>query len=467
MIRLATSQKGAIGMLTTRDRETTSRVRAGSWFARNWVIAALMIVSVVYGGAVTILHEDTLSPIDEVVYLDYTYKLWDQGVVHKGERFGDDVAHLVACEQVLPFGRLGQVCGSDAVDYGALPNGGFTTGEGYTPLYFWTVRIIGDPIHAVTGLSEVTSWRLSGVVWLAVTVLVLAALMRRFTLPDAVIGAIGLLFISSPYAWWTYTYISTDVSVVFFGALVLLCVVQARTGRWSAWWLLLLGLLAPLFKITNLLAFGFAVIYVVFDAIFHRRERDAAHPRQRPVAFLVPFALSVLLAAAVQIAWMRLVPMLAVSEVVVDQGITEPLTGSELVRLATSAVPGALTHNPFAGRSGSPIVDFVFIPLSWLAITFVVGAVLSVRRADVRAPLVWATAVACAAALPALALTMWLLTGTYFPLPSRYGAALIPAILVVGGFLFKNRPATLLVALYAGVLMVGGVAIAIQIGASY
>lgn len=440
-----------------------------AWTRRHWVSLVLVLVSLVYGGVVTVVHEDTLSPIDEVVYLDYTYKVWDQGIVHRGERFGPDVAHLVACAKVLPFGNLGQTCGSTTVDYGALPNDGYTTGDGYTPLYFWTVRLIGDPIHAVTGLDQVASWRLSGVVWLAFTMLLIVGLLRRFRVPDFAVLALGLLFIGSPYAWWTYTYISTDTSVVAFGAALLLVTVQSRAGRWSTWWLVPLAVLAPLFKITNLIGFGLVALYVVFDVLARRHAKGADPERVRSDfrGFWLPFAVSVVVAGATQFAWMRVIPLLAVSDVVVDQGVTQPLTVAELIRLATVGVNGAITHNPYGAHSSNELVGLAFLPLSWLTIAFVLGAVMSSRWNRETGPIVWATGVASILALPALGAIMTVLAGVYFPLPGRYAAALIPAILVLGGIMLRNRIFTGAVVGYSAVLLVLGVAIAAQIGAAY
>lgn len=442
--------------------------RVAVWSRRHWVSLTLVLVSLVYGGAVTILHEDTLSPIDEVVYMDYTYKVWDQGMVHRGERFGPEVAHLVACAKVLPFGDLGQTCGSSVVNYGGLPNNGYTTGEGYTPLYFWTVRLIGDPIHALTSLSEPTSWRLSGPVWLAITMVLLVALMRRFSIPSAVTLALGLLFIASPYAWWTYTYISTDASVVAFGAALLLVVVQARAGRWSAWWLVPLGVLAPLFKITNLIAFGLVALYVLIDEASRRVGRqNSTRPRSTLRRFSLPFGLSFILAAGIQFAWMRLIPVLAVSDHIVDQGVAKPLTPVEVLRLATLGISGAITHNPYAARSAGEFVGLVYLPLSWLMIAFVLGAMMSLRWDRDRGPVVWATGLACVLALPALGVIMTVLAGVYFPLPGRYTAALIPATLLLGGMILRNRVFTGVVAAYAGALLAAGVVLAAHIGATY
>lgn len=456
-------------MSLTAEPAARRTVGVAAWSRRHWVSLVLVLVSLVYAGAVTILHEDTLSPIDEVVYMDYTYKVWDQGMVHRGEQFGPDVAHLVACAKVLPFGDLGQSCGSSEVNYGGLPNNGYTTGEGYTPLYFWTVRLIGDPIHALTGISEPTSWRFSGAVWLAFTMIVFVGLLRRFNIPDPVILALGLLFIGSPYAWWTYTYISTDVSVVVFGAGLLLATVQARSGAWSGWWLVPLGFLAPLLKITNLIAFGLVALYVVIDECSRRLNKQPSDPHRGTSfrGFWLPLGLSALLAAVLQFAWLRLIPLLAVSDHIVDQGVATRLTPVELVRLTTVGVSGAISHNPLSGGSLAEFVALAFLPLSWLMIAFVLGALMSMRWRHDRSPLVWATGLACLLALPALGVIMTASAGVYFPLPGRYAAALIPAILLVGGMLLRNRVFTAAVAFYAGILMVGGIVIAVHIGATY
>ncbi len=459
-------------MTNRSDRERQTPTRVLHRVTRHWVSIALVAISLLYGGAVTVLHDDSVSPIDEVVYLDYTYKLWDQGLVHKGETFGDEIAHLVACENVIPFGSLGQECGSDDVNLAAMPNAGYTTGEGYTPIYFWTVRIIGDPVHAITGLSEVTSWRLSGAVWLAGTVLVLAALLRRAGVPQLAVFALGLVFIGSPYAWWTYTYISTDTSVVIFGASILLVTMEAVRGRWSAWWLVPLAVLAPLFKITNLVVFGLILVYLVLDGLT-RRGRESADGPGSPRGDVsarrlwLPVGLAVALAGAIQVAWLRIVPLLAVSDVVVDQGITTPLTAGEVVRLSLSGITGAITHNPAIGRTDSMLPELIFVPLSWLAIAGVVGSAMSMEWTSKRGPLVWGTAIATIAALPALGCLMWFLTGVYFPLPGRYAAGLVPAILLLVGFMLKNRVATIVVVAYSALLLTFGLTLAIHIGSSY
>lgn len=482
-------------MATGQAEQQRARSRAGGWALRNWVSIALALIALVYGSAVTILHDDTVSPIDGVVYIDYAYKVWDQGMVHQGELFGDDVAHLVACENVLPHGNLGQECGSDRVYLEGMPNQGYTTGAGYTPVYFWTVRIIGDPIHAITGLSEVTSWRLSGVAWLMGTLLVLVPLLRRAGVSALTTFTLAALFIASPYTWWTYTYLSTDASVVLFGAAVLLLAMEIVRGRRSAWWLLPFAVIGPLFKITNLLVFGLVLIYFAIDAIARWRARaksvavatrtlepalvegaapvdgiapSEALPRARRAGRLwIPVAVAVAIAGIVQVAWMRLIPMLAVTDTIVDQGVSTPLTGTGLIQLVLQGITGPIMHNPFAGHSSSPIPSQVFVPLSWLMIAAVIGAMMVIRWDAERGPIIWATGIASLTALPALGVAMWVLTNSYFDLPGRYGAALIPAVLLVAGFMLRNRVATVVTLIYAIGLMVFGLALAVYVGVAY
>lgn len=443
------------------------RIKPWRWAAQRWVSIVLVLVAAVYGGAVTVLHDDTVSPIDEVVYLDYAYKVWDQGVVHQGEQFGEDVAQVVACENVIPFGDLGQVCGADAVHLAGMPNQGITTGAAYTPVYFWSVRLIGDPIHAITGLSDVTSWRLSGVFWLVGTILVLVPLLRRAGVAPLATLTLGLLFVASPFAWWTYTYLSTDASVVLFGAASLLVAMEAVRGRTSLWWLLPLAIIGPIFKITNLLVLGLILLYVGLSA-FARRGASASNADRRPLTILwMPALAAVAAAATVQIVWMRVVPLLAVSDTAVDQGVSTDLSGTELIRLMLAGISGPITHNPFAGFSSSPLASQIATPLSWLLLAAVIGGVMSVSLKSPDAPIMWSVAISSLFALPALGIVMWALTQSYFDLPARYGAGLIPGALLAAGLMLQNRVAIIIALFYAAILIAFGFGLAIYIGASY
>lgn len=446
-------------------------------FMRNRVPVFLVLIATLFASAVTLLHDDALSPIDEIVYLDYTFKVDESGIVRQGESFGDEVAYVIACEGVVPHGDLGQECAEGAhVDLEAMPNEGLTTGHSYPPVYFWLTRLIGDPIHFVTGLSEVASWRLTGVMWLCAGLLAMVALFRRWQIPEAVTFTMGLVFIASPFTWWTYTYLSTDVSLFFFGTLTLLIVTDVMQGRQRGWWLIPVSIAGVLFKITNLLVLGLAVLVLILHLVSERiRQRkrnvplddhsngsNTRSPNARKA--LVPLLVAIFLAAAAEIFWMKVFPLFAVSNVLAEQGISSPLSGTELARLSTGALGGAILHNPAAGfLPGSPI-GVLYAPLGWLVVAGVVGAMMSFCWNPASGPLVWGTGIASVVALPALALLMYFATGSYFELPARYAAGLIPAILLVSGLMLRSAPMRIVINVYAGLMLLLGLLVAYYIG---
>lgn len=460
-----TQERADAGTEVTGSRDGSRPVK---WARRNWVAVALALVSLLYGGAVTVLHDDTVSPIDELVYLDYTYKIFSQGMVYEGETFGEDVAQLVACESVFPFGTLGQECGSGDIILENMPNSGYTTGAPYTPVYFWITRIVGDVLHFATGLSQVTSWRLTGSLWLAATMVLFTSLARRWKIGESVTVTLGLLFIASPFSWWTYTYLSTDVTAFFFGTLLLAAATRAGLRPRSAWWLVPIAFVAAVFKITNLLALGLVVIYLLIQSVSAAAEtRKSGIPRNGSLAAQVSLwsaiAVSAIVGAAVQVFWTRLIPILAVSEVRVDQGISRELAPVDLVRLLLMGPGVALVHNPANIVGSGEWISLLSKPLAWFGIAAVFGALMVLRWTSDRGPLVWATALGSLLALPLLGLTFSLTTGSYFELPGRYAASLIPGVLLVAGFMLRNRLTNILLRSYAMLLMASGLVLAILI----
>lgn len=446
------------------------------WGKANWVAIALVLVAVVYGGAVTVLHDEAISPIDEVVYLDYTYKVFDQGMLQTGEKFGDEVAQVIACEGVVPHGTFGQVCGSNTTDFDELPNQGYTTGASYLPVYFWITRIVGDPLHEVFGIGEVTAWRLSGLLWLSLGLIAFVGLLRRWEIPNIAILAVGVMFVASPFAWWTYTYLSTDVTAFLLGSLMLSATIDAVRGRRSGWLLLPLAVLAVAFKITNLLVLGLVLLYLIIHTsaeIFRRRKHaarlsestiDAARSLWRP---WFPIAVSVAVAAALQVAWMKILPLLAATNVQVDQGVAEPFGVGEALRLAVSGLEGTITHNPAAGIfPGAPFAS-IYAPMGWICVGAVVGALMVFKWKPDRGPLIWAVAIASVTVLPALAIVMYVMTNSYFPLPARYAAGILPGILLVAALMLRNRLTAILILIMSGGMMAVGLALASFIGVRF
>lgn len=439
------------------------------WYVRHRVEVILVLFSLLFGGAVTVLHDQTASPIDELVYIDYLNKVPTQGMVFEGEKFGPEVAELVGCEGVFPFGTLGLSCPSAGPSTGndGMPNEGFTTGAAYTPVYFWLTRTLASPLE-LFGVESVTAWRMTGLIWLAAGMVLLTGLLRRWKIDDRIILTLGSLYIVSPFSIWTYTYISTDVSAFVFGAGTLLLATEVIRGRRSAWWFVPIAALAVAFKVTNLLPLALVLAYFVFYWL-HSRSQSIANQSHKRGAARIAVLLSIGIASGItlQYLWMKLFPLLAASDTRVDQGISRELNLLDLVNLFAMGPWSALTHSPISGLPGSAYFLAVATPLSWLAITAVLGTALSIPWKDARAPIVWASVVTTLLALPVLGVGFYALTGSYFELPGRYVASLMPAVLLLGGFLLRNLFAMWLLRAYAVTLGLSAVAQAVMIRQLY
>lgn len=178
---------------------------------RYGVPALLLLAALIMCVIVTLSHSNQISPIDEWVYLDYLYKLPADAIALQGEAIGQQALQQMSCEGVKPYGAMGAPCGSDYESQRALyPQDGLTSADAYTPVYFALTWFAGKAIQAVTSLGEVPSLRLTGFLWLAGGLIAFYLLMRAMRVPKLAILALGLIFIATPFAWWTYTYVNTD-----------------------------------------------------------------------------------------------------------------------------------------------------------------------------------------------------------------------------------------------------------------
>lgn len=428
---------------------------------RHWSLVLLLVVAFGYSATVTLQHTEAFSPVDEWVYADYLYKMPEQGIVFEGEYAGDEALEILACEGTSPFGPYDAPCQEHYVDKSAFPNNGLTTASPYTPIYFALTRIVGDAIHIVTGLDQLTSWRLTGSLWLAASMFVLYLLMRQWKVRDHAIAALGLAFIASPFAWWTYTYVSTDAPSFLVGGLLLYLAVAYQRGQRSGWWLVAVSTLAVLIKVTNILALGLVGLYLVIQLIREARRtewsglstRRPEHPNRYSLALLGIPVVSVTVAAAAEFGWLRLVSAWAVSDRRADQGVNTSLTGGELLSQFTNFLPNAITYSPI----GSYLPGFVYAPLNWITVAAVVGAFWTIRARERSWSVVLPVTIAAAISAPLLAVTLQLVNGSYFQLPSRYGAPILAGFLLLGGLILRSRAGSWAVGLYATALLVVGV----------
>jgi hypothetical protein len=433
------------------------------WLRAWWVPLLLVVISLGYAGTATIMHTNALSPVDEWVYSDYLDKVPTEILVHEGELIGPEALNRIACDGVYPYGPMGQPCGSDYDRPSKFPFAGKTSADAYTPLYFATTWAVGGALQLLPGIDELTGWRLTSSLWLAATCVLLFFVFRKLHVAPLVTFSLALAFVVSPFSWWTYTYVSTDAPSVFFGALLLLLALRYTQGRGSGWWLTGASVLAVLFKVTNILGVCLAALFLLLTWLWELRRTNwdegwrSSRPKIERRSLGLPLfgVFSVVFSVIAQLGWLVLRGAIAVGPPA-NQGISTPLGKKELLAQTTSFLPGTLTSNVvISGGGGSfalPIPSWAVAPLSWVCIAGVVGVVWTLRKRNNRAPLVVSTALASVLFAPMLAVVVALSTGTYFPLPTRYGAALLGAFLLMAAIQIKNRWATLIVLAYSACL---------------
>ncbi|WP_313541053.1 glycosyltransferase family 39 protein [Leifsonia aquatica] len=460
--------------MTTIAHEGTTSTGFALWWRRFWVPVVLVLIALGYSGTTTLLHTKALSPVDEWVYSDYLDKVPTELMVHQGEFIGPEALGRIACDGVYPYGPMGQPCGSSYNNPAKFPFAGKTSADAYTPIYFASTWAIGKVFHLIPGVSELEGWRLTGALWLAATMVMLYLVFRRFAIhPVAIIG-LGTAFIVSPFSWWTYTYVSTDAPSAFFGALLLLLTLRYLSGKGSGWWIVGFSALAVLVKVTNILGVCLAALVLLLNWLWEvRRTRwtdgwRSLRPAvgRRSLGLPLFGVLAVAAAVIAQLGWLALHRALAVGPAA-EQGISGPLGGKALLEQTVSFLPGTLTSNVIiAGSGGSsalPMYGWALAPLSWLCVVGVLGAFFALRMRTRLAPLVVSTAIASVLFAPMLAVVVKITTGSYFPLPARYGAVLLVAFLLMAAIQLKNRWASWIVLGYSVALGVAMVALTYQL----
>lgn len=430
----------------------------------NWVPISLVVIAFFGLGTTSLLHGNIMSLFDEWGYLDYLFKIPTQGMVLKGEFYGTQALDLMACKGEIPFGVMGGACGSN-YDPSTFPNGGIVTSDPYTPFYFWITWLFGWFFDVIPGINSVAAWRLSNILWLCAGLITFYRLGRFWKAPKLAIFAIGLIIIGSPFSYWAYTYVSTDAPSFFFGALLLLLASKYSRGETSSWLLILVSVIATLFKVTNILAVCAIALYLFSSAIYfkltnarYETETDKILAKLTISRSLVVSGLALALSVVAEISWLKLHDAIAATSASVDQGINSALTWFELLRLTsltTSTLGMTIPVNGLPGLNTLPLPDYVLVPLMWVLAAGVIAAFWSMKRGSRRNPLVITAFLTMIIAGPLLAIALQVMAGSYFVLPPRYMAPVLAILLLPALFTMKNKIALWILSSYGLILLFG------------
>lgn len=443
--------------ITPHSPHSTNSHRLRSWLSKLWAPAVLVIASFLVAVPVIQQQGAQFSPIDEWVYYDYLTKVPSQGIVRQGEPVSENSLDAMACVGVKIYGPMGDPCGDKPYDRSVFPFAGITTADAYTPVYFWATYAGAKVIMAAGVQDLLFAARLTSAFWLALAMVLFYGLLRRFGIDKLLIVALGLCLIGSPLGYWTFTFMGTDAPSFAFGCALLLTARLVIERRVRPWLLVVLSIIAVLFKVTNGLAVGLAALYLALHAYFTNRDGTERAVRAHTRSLVLTAVASISAAALTQIGWLILRHQLAAGPIA-PQDFPNTYSAEELGNQLVNFVGGTLNSNVQLAAStavGYPLPAWLGHPLFWISIIGVVGVILAprMRLTAQRRSLAWSVAIAGLLFAPLLATSLYLTQGFYFPLPSRYGISLVPAFLL-GFASITVRPR-----LTAAVLMLYGLAL--------
>lgn len=426
---------------------------------RTLLAPVLLVIASLLVGIVHVPQHKTLSPIDEYQYVDYLAKVPTQGVVHRGEEAGLYARQQLGCRglRLLAPSPDDRCARTIAEDDARFPIDGKTSADIYSPAYFVITWVLAQPLTWF-GVDLTDAGRFVGALWLAAAALLMFYALRRLRLPTLPAFGATLLIVGSLPAYWSNTYISTDATALPAGALMLfLATLVDQRGR-GILWFSLGAAFVTLLKVQNLAAVAAAALFLLLRAAIPAYRARAGRWAWLGGTFrdrkAVAAVVGVAAAFVTQLAWLAFRSAIAVGPAPELSAPPPPLGITQLVSQAGLFLGGAAAgvgDTTTVMRAPGLIIQ---LTTTWLAIAGVLGLLIVSRWGRRRAALALATFVAVIVSAPILTIVTELSLGTYpYPLPSRYGIALLPFSLTCAALLFPKRKVPLGVLTGLGVVV--------------
>lgn len=422
---------------------------------RSRIVDAVVVVvlTVLALGSVA-LHVDRytrVSPVDEMQHIDYLYRAPSPPAY--GDKVGQDAMREQSCRGLdLPGYAKGTCSRSVTFDADVYQERGYSTGSINSPVYYSLTKAVAVPLGKLMGTdSLVTPGRLVGGLWLALGLAIAYLVAVRRGIGRGATGAVLALMTASPAIVFPSATISPDSMGLLAGSLVLLALTgwEQRGGRRWAVVLLLVAAFVTAIKLTFILAVGAAALVLLLRGL----SRPGAGAKLRSADTRLALG-SVAVSLATGLGWLLI------------QSHRRQMDPAELPDMATRfLVPGF----PWSGLMetslqllsplaspwvvlGDPVkLTFVTNTASLVLLAGVLGAGLFRGAPAKHRNLATATAVAAIVGCLGLTAVSYLTSQSYFPLPPRYGSALVPLMAISGASLVRDRAGTFLLAAVAAV----------------
>lgn len=439
------------------------------WRSRvsRWAPIVIIVAASILYVVVSVLRRSLeLSPYDEGTYFDYLFAIPEDPIRQTGEPFTLEARQLFSCIGTIFIGPTGVACGGNYNDLLAYQQQGLTSADAYTPVYFWLLWLLVQPLTWF-GIDFLTATRFLGVIWLIPSALFMYAIMKQLKVNTWLATSLILLFIATPLSYWSFTFVSTDAPMIMFAAISIWLVIRAIEGKSSYWWFVPLAAVAQLFKVTAVMGTLLAALVAGVAWIVEWKLRNTSSPDgptrthiQSLRKWMLPFAAAGAALGAVQIGWTMVRSAIAVASPP-DQGIglVFGLKG-DLIRTVQLFFTSTVDSHPrFAKPFGYAVVDLYTDLVMFLIAAGVLAAFFRRSRNTVESGLSTATLIATFTFGPILLIAL-IAIGEPFTLPERYGAFLVPAFFALTGLAIENRLAKWLI----GCLAVAGYLYIVTIG---
>jgi hypothetical protein len=432
-------------------------------------LAVLPILAVIGVGVllsvIQVLSYPRLSPIDELSHLDYMFR--SPTLLDPGDKVGQEAMHTQACRGVDAQGFDPIKCKAGTVyDPDIYQENGFNTAATNTPIFYTADKILAEAIRVASPADDLfIAGRLAGGVWLALGIVLTVLAGRRLGVGLLPMAAVLGLVVASPATTYASATVTPDSLGLAAGAAVLLAALrwEERPTGARALVLVVVASVVSLIKLTNFVVVAAVALYLLLDRVQRTRtaaaadietdgETAAARPsrdgRTRTIVALATGGVALLAAAS----WTLNsnarnhqdptdVPDMA-RRFTVD---TFPWRGL-LDNAFNLAQPMA---NPWVSVGDPTLMWFstnlahLFLTAGLLAAAFFVAAG---RREALLARCLLLGAVLFSLGLVVLG---YVSAHMYFPLPNRYGLAIVGPAAVVTASLLRSRAAVAVVSALA------------------
>ena len=425
---------------------------------RIWPYLFVAVLAVA-SSALHVARVTEVSPIDETRNLDYMVRIYDEGHLERlGDRIGQTAMRLEACrglDYTLEGRDVDPPCSTRHFDARDFRDDGYNNAVNHPPGYHLATGAIAK-VATLLGIANnpLDPARLVGGFWLAAGLMLALYAGELLGVSRVPLVAAATIFALAPDALNSAAIVNPDAASMFAGGVILVAALLWERERLSIWWLSLAGVLAASFKMTNFLAIGIIILWLLTQAYRQRREPEPDRPTPR--RYLIACGALAAGAFVVTVVWLGIASVRATVDAL-DLPSNGMFFNSHFPRRPLLDHQNLFSFFPPGGQAyrapviSTQVIDDISLVSGWLAVAALLANALRFSIRDRLSTLgAWA-AILLILAGPAFIISTWMANRVIFQPVPRYALSAIPIVIVLLASLVRGRPATIAISAYAGV----------------